>query len=614
MSGKTSHNTNRNAWQSSYELDFGVQPTTYNKMGKVTHALCMFCSCFGRENNQDSAARTLLRSFDSSLLSQKKKRVKTCTVKGWNSFRTDHFRQHLNLEHPAKWGEYQLVARPSRNEFFVQRTINSFLQPVGKSLFIIDKSIVECISSILCNSEGAGSNWMNQYIVIDDDVLESVNVASDFQLTSDQDFVIEIRNLKQFDFIVQALATSASFRVINRMMVAFQRTSESAVVGVASEGDIGKYVRHIVGICLSGIASILKKSWAFSIATDGATHEKDGYMDVRLSVAVKGVLRNFHVLAIPMGDVSHTGVNYAHLVLKALNFIDSKCLLKLVGLTSDGASVMMGCHVGFNTLIKNQCNAVANGDKIYINWCGAHQLNLTMREQYSAFADLTQWMKLSFESNDSDGNEVMSDDKVISFMTNYSFDAYEMYSRQLTEEDKMLALTALKECISMFVISVDSIVLGISDETAGDSPPTTPKELILCSDESFMMLVSDHQHRLKDYFGEDVLNQLVKQRNEIKRNYSRNSAFKRAIDGSQNGSFETSWSSTSGCEELISFCGGLASVMAGSHTVEGDFSILKRTKSPTRSRLSNYAMEGQMQARQYDEIVKVCTDIDICTP
>ena len=106
-----------------------------------------------------------------------------------------------------------------------------------------------------------------------------------------------------------------------------------------------------------------------------------------------------------------------------------------------------------------------------------------------------------------------------------------------------------------------------------------------------------------------MLNQLVNQRNDLKDKYSRSSIFKRSIEASSDGSFEKSWAPMEGLETLRDFCAGLASIMAGSHTVEGDFSILKRTKDSTRCQMSNYAMEGQMQARQYTQIAEICRDM-----
>ena len=38
--------------------------------------------------------------------------------------------------------------------------------------------------------------------------------------------------------------------------------------------------------------------------------------------------------------------------------------------------------------------------------------------------------------------------------------------------------------------------------------------------------------------------------------------------------------------------------MGGSHTVEGDFNLLKHEKSVTRTALANLALEGQLHSKQ----------------
>jgi hypothetical protein len=56
---------------------------------------------------------------------------------------------------------------------------------------------------------------------------------------------------------------------------------------------------------------------------------------------------------------------------------------------------------------------------------------------------------------------------------------------------------------------------------------------------------------------------------------------------------------------LLDFASGLAAIMSGSHTVESDFSSLRRFKGKERSRLSNYALEGQLHAQQHDCLVEI---------
>jgi hypothetical protein len=61
---------------------------------------------------------------------------------------------------------------------------------------------------------------------------------------------------------------------------------------------------------------------------------------------------------------------------------------------------------------------------------------------------------------------------------------------------------------------------------------------------------------------------------------------------------------------LQEFAAGLACIMGSSHTVESDYSILKQTKGDQRMRLINYALEGQMQCKQQQQLVHLCPDLN----
>jgi hypothetical protein len=71
-------------------------------------------------------------------------------------------------------------------------------------------------------------------------------------------------------------------------------------------------------------------------------------------------------------------------------------------------------------------------------------------------------------------------------------------------------------------------------------------------------------------------------------------------------------------KELASFAVGLASIPPGTHTVEGDFSTLKGIKDPSRSSLSNYALEGQLHAKQFFDVTTSVAELgrdgDLVTP
>ena len=91
--------------------------------------------------------------------------------------------------------------------------------------------------------------------------------------------------------------------------------SRSHIFGSTFPGDIGHIVRQVVGVNLSAIAVVLDNTWTFCVSFDGATHNYEGYFDVRFSCGVDGKLYNFHLLALPMQKIAHTGVNYFNIVV-----------------------------------------------------------------------------------------------------------------------------------------------------------------------------------------------------------------------------------------------------------------------------------------------------------
>jgi hypothetical protein len=133
--------------------------------------------------------------------------------------------------------------------------------------------------------------------------------------------------------------------------VAFYVAHESRrhIFGSTSPVDIGHIVRQVVGVNLSAMAVILDNTWAFCVSFDGATHNNEGYFDVRFSCGVHGKLYNFHLLALPMQNIAHTGVNYFNIVVKVLDLLYSGWKPKLHAITSNEAPVMMGVHSGIYT-------------------------------------------------------------------------------------------------------------------------------------------------------------------------------------------------------------------------------------------------------------------------
>jgi hypothetical protein len=76
---------------------------------------------------------------------------------------------------------------------------------------------------------------------------------------------------------------------------------------------------------------------------------------------------------------SQTGGNMFNLSSKILSALCPKWTEKLIGITTDEASNMTGCHTGLATYIERVANAV-----FFRVWCAAHQLDLVVQARFKS--------------------------------------------------------------------------------------------------------------------------------------------------------------------------------------------------------------------------------------
>ena len=124
---------------------------------------------------------------------------------------------------------------------------------------------------------------------------------------------------------------------------------------------------------LHALRKLLKSDavWCFLIAVDTAANRWVSYLDIRVRLVSIEVLTKYHVLAILFSD-SHTGENMCQLVVFVLRVLaGDEWSKKLLAVTSDGASNMVGRHRGLQTLLECRCEY-----PIFRVWCGAQQMDL----------------------------------------------------------------------------------------------------------------------------------------------------------------------------------------------------------------------------------------------
>ncbi|EGZ12746.1 hypothetical protein PHYSODRAFT_337159 [Phytophthora sojae] len=295
----------------------------------------------------------------------------------FKSFCRDYITQHMHREHPRQWSAFQAVTEDEeRKTFFLPTLIESFLPRHPQISFVVPREIASLIQRLFCNR----GDTPHGLVAVDEEMGE-VEVYTDFVETKSDGHVLIIRDRDQFETIINCINAGVSFRAIAGLFTTFGTALSNMKLGAPCRQVVGQSVRRVVALNLSAISSLLTKTWGVSLMVDGATHNKEGYLDVRESFGLVGKVHSIHLLAIPIvpiGHSAHIGENYAELVIDLLEDIgESNLLTQLIGISTDGAATMLGRHQGFSTHLRAAAGHFGN-TAITINWCGSHQLNLAV--------------------------------------------------------------------------------------------------------------------------------------------------------------------------------------------------------------------------------------------
>jgi hypothetical protein len=160
----------------------------------------------------------------------------------------------------------------------------------------------------------------------------------------------------QFQLCIGQISHGNSFRQVSSNLMLFKEVTGLAEIGSVTDEVVSNYARQICAINLQRLATLLHKNksiWAFSLSTDASTHWGTSYLDNRIRFHLSGKLYDVHAIAIPMFE-RHTGVNMYSLISRFLDVISSTWRQKLLGIASDGATVMTGEFQGVVTRIENE--------------------------------------------------------------------------------------------------------------------------------------------------------------------------------------------------------------------------------------------------------------------
>jgi hypothetical protein len=189
-----------------------------------------------------------------------------------------------------------------------------------------------------------------------------------------------------FRLVVHYVFCGTSFRMASELIGCTYDVLGNPGLCVCSRYEISNFVRAVCAVNLQRIVDLLRRSWAFSLALDSATHQSTSFLDLGFRIFVPNYhsIVNLHGCTLPMFD-RHTGDIMSTMVNKFLTMLCPDWTIRLLGLTSDGACNMTGWVAGVVTRL----DVAMHSDYSLIRiWCGAHQLDLVMEDIMNMIAEM----------------------------------------------------------------------------------------------------------------------------------------------------------------------------------------------------------------------------------
>lgn len=342
------------------------------------------------------------------------KRKPKNTIQSWTSpFRYDNIEHHMRTQHPSQWDQYSKLVTEEEQEHFLGSVAEPFRntllahfefgsQGERDLVFNINADIVEHLIGDLLYSpdsdgerddgdgdESATSGGDDELLAFNHNrrsnavrskeialsLFQRQDVAEDEERKCYTATVVRGK-VKLFVLIVRYISCGASFRLVSSIIRQTYEVLATPCLRTCTAAVVSKYVRLVCAVNLQRITELLKQSWTFSIAMDGATHQSSSYLDVRIRMFIPRICNivNVHVVALPMTE-RHTGSAMYSILSSMLNVICAEWRDKLLGVSTDGARNMTGRNAG---LVTRMAASLSPPNELIRVWCGAHQLDLVM--------------------------------------------------------------------------------------------------------------------------------------------------------------------------------------------------------------------------------------------
>ncbi|CAI5729951.1 unnamed protein product [Hyaloperonospora brassicae] len=389
-----------------HALKYGLSVCSRNANTCVVESvMCKFCVAFGKESAADPT----------------RKRRATANIKYFRQpFRADHYLSHLEINHKAKWSDYEQLSSLEKDKFFavhvqeVARNALALAQPqlcaalvpssdmsVEADLMEVGTPDVQRVGPVRLPASKIEQRVVEELIGSmffdgrqENHLSSKTHVLDVFCRTEDAgDYEIVIKNRRLYDLAIKFVACGASFRLASHMVQCTKDETKLACYGGCSEQRVAGYVCAVVASNLQKIALMMRSSWTYTITTDAAVHQSTSYLGIRVRLWQNGALHDFHLVNLPAFD-QHPAPAVIQQLATLLNVMDVQWKSKLLGITtySSGDTGHNTGTTGWQQGLSSRLATLVQKPAFYRIWCGVHRLEVVVKNcvlaiSHNAFYD-----------------------------------------------------------------------------------------------------------------------------------------------------------------------------------------------------------------------------------
>lgn len=186
-----------------------------------------------------------------------------------------------------------------------------------------------------------------------------------------------------------------------------------------------------------------------------------------------------------------------------------------------------------------------------------------------------------------------------------------------TDDNAMCEVDQIVSTVANFSLE---IMVGVSkivaernsvNKASDQLPPVRPLDLCSMDTRLFTASLQHQRRRLRQCFNDEEIEQIDQQFRNLRIAVREEKGLATILEKEQASSnlstLENCWSPLRGhdYDALRNYCGGIASVMPGTASVESDFSIINWTKDPNSQSLTDFSLEAILHCKQFGRLRKL---------